>query len=328
MERIKKQDKSFVFVNNENFKSSLTNILTNSESDYLIFLQFKNNIDENFRMLEELKKYFLNRKERQYLTNTVVFSEREYLANDLGVGAVISVRSLANFDINRLKDIYKDFDFQKSTIEDFLKLNAIPFGYKLDLYNSIDPWITSINGVGILTISDKNYDKIMCNYHKIKILYPDITIVMLKGKEDTRSLNLLKMIGSDAHITLGVTSIKKIPYNKRLDALVYNRSPYSEKNIRNFVKEILILNNKQSENNLFNFRDFMGIAPKNFEADLFYDEEEEINKKEEKFFKLKVTQLGKNEKYEQEIKKDSIVLYGYGENSKAKLFHFEKADEF
>ena len=29
----------------------------------------------------------------------------------------------------------------------------------------------------------------------------------------------------------------------------------------------------------------MGIAPKNFEADIFYDEEEEISKKEEKFFK-------------------------------------------
>ena len=28
--------------------------------------------------------------------------------------------------------------------------------------------------------------------------------------------------------------------------------------------------NKNFENALFNFRDFMGIAPKNFEADIFY----------------------------------------------------------
>lgn len=328
MENIKKQDKRLILLNSENFRTTLANILAdNKKNKYLIFLQFKNNIDESLKMLEELKNSFLYKKEQQYLKNTVVLSEREYLANDLGVEGVISVKNLANFDIEKLKELYKNFDFEVGKIEDFLKMNSTFLGYKLDLYNNVDPWITSINGVGILTISEKNYDKIMCNYHKVKRLYPDITIVMLKGKENTDSLNLLKMIGADAHITLGVTSVKRTPYNKRLDALVYNRSPYSEKNIRNFIKEILILNNKQSENNLYNFRDFMGITPKNFEADLFYDEEEEISKKEEKFFKLKVTHLGKNEKYKREIKKDSITLYKYEENSKVKLFHFEKAEE-
>ena len=321
MEKIDKKDKKLILVNRENFKTSITNILRNSNTNYLILLQFKNNLEENLSMLEELKRYFLSKKRYEYLKNTVVFSEREYLANDLGVRGVLTIKSLVNFDIEKLNTLYENFDFKEKTTDDFLQSNSIPFGYKLDLYNCIDPWIMSINGVGILTISDKNYDKIMCNYHKVKRLYPDVTIVVL----NLRPLSLLKMIGADAHITLGITSIKNIPYNKRLDALVYNRSPYSERNIRNFVTEIL--KDRKSENSLFDFRDFMGIAPKNFEADIFYDEEEEINKKEEKFFKLKVTTLGKNEKYKNQIKEESITLYKCEENCKSEMFFFEKADE-
>lgn len=325
MEKINKKDKKLILVNRENFKTSITNILRNSNTNYLILLQFKNNLEENLSMLEELKRYFLSKKRYEYLKNTVVFSEREYLANDLGVRGVLTIKSLVSFDIEKLNTLYENFDFKEKTTDDFLQSNSIPFGYKLDLYNCIDPWIMSINGVGILTISDKNYDKIMCNYHKVKRLYPDVTIVVLKGKDDLRPLSLLKMIGADAHITLGITSIKNIPYNKRLDALVYNRSPYSERNIRNFVTEIL--KDKKSENSLFDFRDFMGIAPKNFEADIFYDEEEEISKKEEKFFKLKVTTLGKNEKYKNQIKEESITLYKCEENCKSEMFFFEKTDE-
>ena len=88
-----------------------------------------------------------------------------------------------------------------------------------------------------------------------------------------------------------------------------------------------ILKDRKNENSLFDFRDFMGIAPKNFEADIFYDEEEEISKKEEKFFKLKVTTLGKNEKYKNQIKEESITLYKCEENCKSEMFFFEKADE-
>lgn len=222
MEKIDKKDKKLILVNRENFKTSITDILRNSETDYLIFLQFKSNTEENLSMLDELKRYFLSKRRYEYLKNTVVFSDREYLANDLGVRGVLTIKNLGDFDIEKLKNLYHNFNFDEKTTDDFLQSNSIPFGYKLDLYNCIDPWIMSINGVGILTISNKNYDKIMCNYHKVKRLYPDVTIVVLKGKDDLRPLSLLKMIGADAHITLGITSIKNIPYNKRLDALVYN----------------------------------------------------------------------------------------------------------
>ena len=47
MEKIDKKDKKLILVNRENFKTSITDILRNSETDYLIFLQFKSNTEEN-----------------------------------------------------------------------------------------------------------------------------------------------------------------------------------------------------------------------------------------------------------------------------------------
>ena len=40
--------------------------------------------------------------------------------------------------------------------------NSAEFSYKIDIYDEHDPWITSINGIGLLFISDTTYDKIMC----------------------------------------------------------------------------------------------------------------------------------------------------------------------
>lgn len=320
-----KKSRKIILIDKENFESSITHILKNSDIEFLIFLVFKNNLEENLSMLEELKGYFLNRKKSDYLNNTVVFSEREYMANDLEVRAVITVEKISAFDIDRFNEIYEKLDISKESTNEFFIKNSIPFRYKIDLYNDVDPWLTSINGVGVLTISEKTYDKIMCNYHKVRNLCPDITIITLKGKDDSKSLGLLKMIGADAHITLGITSVKNIEYTKRLDALIYNRSPYSENNIKKFVREIL--REKKFKNSLYEFRDFLGIAPKNFEADIFYDEEEELNKKEEKFFKLKVTLNNKLKPPKIEVDDNSISLYRTTEKNKSEVYFFEKIEK-
>lgn len=319
------KNRKIILIEEENFEESVTHILKNPDINYLIFLVFKNNIEKNLCLLKELKRYFLNRKVCEYLTNTIVFSEREYLANDLEVRAVVTVKKISEFDINKLNEIYEKLDIAKESTDDFLVKNSIPFCYKIDLYNTVDPWFTSINGVGVLTISERTYDKIMCNYHKVRNLCPDITIVTLRGKDDSKPLQLLKMIGADAHITLGITSIKNIEYTKRLDALIYNRSPYSENNIRKFIREIL--KERTFKNNLCEFRDFLGISPKNFEADIFYDEEEELEKKEEKFFKLKVLLNNKPEPPKIEIKNSSISLCRTIEKNKSEVYLFEKVEK-
>ena len=317
--------KKIILIDKTNFEPSIALILRDSDIDYLIFLVFRNNIEENLELLKELKRYFFNPSKNEYLSNTIILTEREYLANDMGVKAVLTVKNISDFNIDYLNSIYEKCNFSEKTLENFLVENSAEFSYKIDIYDENDPWITSINGVGILFISDTTYDKIMCNYHKVKNLYPDVTIVTFKGKDDSKPLGLLKMIGADAHITLGITSTKHIEYTKRIDALVYNRSPYSEINLKKFVMEIL--RDKNLKNNLFYFRDFLGIPEKNFDADLFYDEDEEINKKEEKYFRLKVTTVNKENNHKTTMEKDCIYLCREKEKNKNEIYHFEKIEK-
>lgn len=319
------KSKKIILVDKINFESSIALILRDSDINYLIFLVFRNNIEENLELLKELKRYFFNPSKYEYLSNTIIFTEREYLANDMGVKAVITVKNIQQFDINSLNLLYEKYDFSEKTLENFLVDNSAEFSYKIDIYDENDPWITSVNGTGLLFISDTTYDKIMCNYHKVKNLYPDITIVTFKGKDDSKPLGLLKMIGADAHITLGITSIKHIEYTKRIDALVYNRSPYFENNLKRFVMEML--REKSFKNNLFFFRDFLGIPEKNFDADLFYDEEEEISKKEEKYFRLKVITANKEDNPKTFIEKDCIYLCREKEKNKNEIYHFERIEK-
>lgn len=319
------KSKKIILIDKTNFESSIAHILRDSDINYLIFLIFQSNIEENLELLRELKRYFFNPSKHEYLHNTIIFTEREYLANDMGVKAVITVKNIQLFDINFLNSLYEKYNFSERTLENFLVEHSAEFSYKIDIYDEDDPWITSVNGIGLLFISDTTYDKIMCNYHKVKNLYPDITIVTFKGKDDSKPLGLLKMIGADAHITLGITSTKNIEYTKRIDALVYNRSPYSETNLKKFVIEML--KEKNFKNNLFFFRDFLGIPEKNFDADLFYDEEEEINKKEEKYFRLKVIAANKEDNSKNSIEKDCIYLCREKEKNKSEIYHFERIEK-
>ena len=317
--------KKIIMIDKINFDSAISLILRESDVDYLIFLVFRSNLESNLELLKEVKKYFFNPSKNEYLANTIILSEREYLANDLGVKAILTVKNINDFNIEPLNSAYEKFDFSEKSLENFLVENSREFSYKIDMYNENDPWITSINGTGLLFISDTTYDKIMCNYHKVKNIYPDITIVTLKGKDDSKPLGLLKMIGADAHITLGITNTKHAEYNKRIDALIYNRSPYSENNLKKFVIEIL--KEKSFKNNLFYFRDFLGIPEKNFEADLFYDEEEELNKKKPKYFKLKIITAAKEDNYKNEVKRDCMYLCREKEKNKNEVFYFEKIEK-
>ncbi len=319
------KSKKIILVDKTNFDSSIALILRDSDINYLIFLVFRNNIEENLELLKEVKRYFFNPSKCEYLANTIIFTEREYLANDMGVKAVITVKDISHFDIDSLNSLYEKYNFTEKTLENFLVENSTEFSYKIDIYDECDPWITSVNGTGLLFISDTTYDKIMCNYHKVKNLYPDITIITFKGKDDSKPLGLLKMIGADAHITLGITSTKHIEYTKRIDALVYNRSPYSENNLKRFVMEVL--REKSFKDSLFFFRDFIGIPEKNFDADLFYDEEEEINKKEEKYFRLKVIAANKEDNPKTFIEKDCIYLCREKEKNKNEIYHFERIEK-
>jgi hypothetical protein len=211
----------------------------------------------------------------------------KYLANDFGVRAVINIDKINSEVIVKFINEFNKFERFYDNVEEFLLDYGKKNKFFIDIYNNRDPWIMSVNNTGILFINGKTYDTIMENYHKKKNLYPDIIVITFNGTDDDQKCaSLLKKIGSDAHMTFGMTSKKSIPYNKRLDGMVYNKSPFKEEYMRKFLVETL--ESRDFTNNFVRLREFLGIEEKNFAADLFWDEEKEIEKKPIKYLKLKV----------------------------------------
>lgn len=54
------KSKKIILIDKTNFESSIALILREPDINYLIFLVFKNNIEENLELLKELKRYFFN----------------------------------------------------------------------------------------------------------------------------------------------------------------------------------------------------------------------------------------------------------------------------
>lgn len=128
------KSKKIILIDKTNFESSIALILREPDINYLIFLVFKNNIEENLELLKELKRYFFNPAKSEYLSNTIIFTEREYLANDMGVKAIITVKDISNFDVNSLNLLYEKYNFSEKNLDNFLIENSAEFSYKIDIY--------------------------------------------------------------------------------------------------------------------------------------------------------------------------------------------------
>ena len=273
-------------IDKNNYKSLIDYINVGNKVEWYLLLAFNHeHLEENLIIIRELKSALFNRDRIEYIKSLVVLSNYNYLANDFGVGGIITVKKVTQ---ETIKDFIHSFNvlnplFPK--LEDFLTDYCKKNKYQIDIYNNRGPWIMSMNNIGILFINEKTSNVIWDNYHKRKNLTPDIIVVSFNGdKYDEVHSKLLKMIGSDGLITFGITGKKSISYHKKLDALVYNKSPFKEDYMRKFLIEML--QSKYFENNFENFRDFLEIEPKNFEADLEWDEDSIV--KPEKYLKLKL----------------------------------------
>lgn len=295
--------KKIALLTYENFNEEIQNILLDSETEYLIFLYFTSNANKNLNLLEKTKKYFFNPSKDEYMKNVLILSKKEFLANDLLVRGIITPNNLENFDYFNFINLYEQNN--DLNIDKFLIDNRDTFNYKLDLYDKKSPWLYYQNKTGILIIDENTHDKILKNYHKVRFFIPEIVLVTLGGTGDEKLIKLLKLIGADAHITLGFINKLAIPYTKRTDAYVYiEKENYAEIG-RNFINKILF--NQSYPNNLIELRNFLKIPEKNFEADMTYDEEREINKKEIKYYSL-VLESGRSLKNEVTINEDTLIF--------------------
>lgn len=279
-----KKLKKIALLTYENFENEIQNVLLNSNVEYLVMLYFTSNMAKNTILLENTKKYFFNSLKDIYMKNVVIISQKEYLANDICVKGIVVPKDMLSFDYFKFTLVYENTDY--NSIDDFLKENASRFNYKLDMYNENSSWIYFQNKTGILIINKDTKNEILKNYHKVKFFIPEIILAVLGEGYDEEIIKLLKLIGADAHITIGFINKMAIPYTKRTDSYFFIEDNNFEQLGREFINEFLNL--KSYPNGIVELKNFLNIPDKNFEADMNYDEEREINKKEIKYYSLKI----------------------------------------
>ena len=281
----KEKMKKIVLLTYDNFREEIHSILLDTEIDYLIFLYFTSNMKENISLLENTKKYFFNTLKNEFMENVIIISQREYLANDMLVKAVIMPNDINNFNYFKFTLLYENTKID--SLNDFLIKNKAEFNYKLDLYETVSPWIYHKYKTNILLINKDTKKQILENYHKVKFIVPDIILIILYGESDEEIIKLLKLIGADAHITIGFINKMVVPYTKRTDAFIYVEGESFDKIGKTFIDEFIKFN--VETNGVIKLRNFLKIPEKNFEVDMSYDEEREINKKEIKYYNLKIS---------------------------------------
>ncbi|MGF6906514.1 hypothetical protein [Fusobacterium sp. PH5-44] len=275
-----------VQLNRNNYKSLIEYINAGYKLEWNLLLAFKHeNLEENLTIIRELNLALFKKHRIEFLKDLIVICDFEYLANDFGVRGILVVDKVDDNIVKHFITSFNQLNKFYPKIEDFLVYYGKKNKHVVDIYNNRGPWLMSVGNMGILFINERTYNVILDNYHKRKNLTPDIIVVSFNGDEyDVLFSKLLKMIGSDGLIIFGITSKKSIPYHKKLDGLIYSKSPFKEDYMRKFLIEML--QSKDFDDNFVSFRDFLGIKPKNFDVDIWWDEDEEI--KEEKYMRLKL----------------------------------------
>ena len=278
-----KKLKKVILLTSENVNVNIPKILLGTNIDYLVILFFGKDTNENIKLLKTTQKYFKN-KDNTYLKDVIIISQREYLANDLMVEAVITPADIQRFRYFDFVTRYENCHYE--SVEDFIESCAELLNYKYDIYNNKNPWVYHQNGTNVLVITKDSCQKILDNYHKIKCTIPEIIISVFEKRDNTDLLKLLKLIGSDAELNVTFINDLTVPYTKRSDVYIYIESE-DFKNIGiDFINDVLFYT--EHPEGLKTLKNYMGIPDKVFEPDIFCDDEEELERKEEKYYRLEV----------------------------------------
>lgn len=298
-----KKQKKVILLTNENVNMNLPKILLGTNIDYLVVLYFGKDSHENLKLLETIQKFLKNRDKNSYLKDVVIISQREYLANDLMVEAVITPADIQKFRYFEFVNRYENCEYK--SVGDFLISCAELLEYRYDIYNHKNPWVYHQNDTDVLIITEDSLEKIIDNYHKIKCTNPEIIISVFEKKENPKLIKLLKLIGSDAKLNVTFVNDTSISYTKRSDVYIY----IEDKDFKNmgidFINDVLFYTDYP--HGLETLKEYMGIPEKNFEADIFYDEDKELEKKEEKYYQLQVYP-GNSLKREFSFEKEDLVF--------------------
>lgn len=305
--------KKMILILEQNYDKTVGEVLRNPEVEYLALTVFyRTKIEDGLDFLKKLRRIFS-------IQTIFVISDIEYLANDLEVGAVLELKKFYDFNLENFIEVFETSIPHYPDVYRFLASVSDLYHFSFNIYEEENPWFFLFQNHGILVINDRNYNKILQNYHKIKAHTSDLAFINLNEEGTERNLKLLKMLGSDAHIAFGLTNNLKSQFSQWIDLILHQRSPYYEKNIQHFILHFLSL--KPWNTSLENFRNFVEIEEKSFEADL-WEEEEDILKPAKRFF------LRVEEKNLLEIKTLQTNILLYTPKNKKEVYCLEKDLDF
>lgn len=263
-----------ILILEDNYDEVVNQVLRDTEVEYLALTVFyRTPISQAMDFLKKLKRIF--KKEA-----IVLLSDIEYLANDLDLDYVLHLKDFRNFNLENFMQVYANSIPHTKDLREFLSSVADFFDFDLDISDLENPWYFLYQNHGVLVINDKNYMNILQNYHKIKAHTTDLAFINLNEEGVEQNLKLLKMLGSDAQLTFGLTNHLKSKFSQWIDLIIHQRSPYYEKNIQEFI--FSFFSNGTWETSLKKLQDFFEVEEKSFEADLY--EEEIVIKTPKRYF--------------------------------------------
>ncbi len=304
---MKIKNKKMILIDENTFNEVIEKFLKNPNK-YIAIVKIR---DSSFEVDYSLIKYLKEKLNKEILENVIAITNKEYMANDLDIEAVLYTKNLKKFDVEHFIEAFTKFKMYFLNLKDFLEDTSSAFTYSLDYYNYTNPWFFSINNYGVLLINDFNYHKILNNYHKITARTSDIILIALENKEaDIRNKKLLRILCADSLMTFGVTNKNSVKFYNYLDLILYSKGKDYFENSLNYVKSFI------KRNKFEDMRDFFDIEEKSFEVDLFF--ENEAIKKPKKYEML----VADKKSYS---KKDYVVSNAFKENkSKSEYFIIKK----
>lgn len=300
---MKIKNKKLIIIDKDNFNEVIGEFLKNS-SKYIAIVKI---MSSTFEVDYSLIKYLKKELNKEILDNVIAIADKEYLANDLDIEAVLYIKNFKKFKIENLQERFLKYKSHFLDLKEFLEDTSTAFTYLLDYHNYINPWFFSINNYGVLLIDNFNYDKILNNYHKITARTSDIILIALENKEeDERNKRLLRILCADSLITFGVTNKNSVKFYSYLDLILYsNKKEFFEVSL-NYVKSFL------KKNKFIEMRDFFEIEEKTFDVDMFFENEAIKTPKKYKIL------LSEKKSYS---KKNFSILNAY-QDKKSKKKHF------
>ncbi|MBS9775802.1 MAG: hypothetical protein KGV57_01795 [Fusobacterium sp.] len=304
---MKIKNKKMILIDESTFNEVIDKFLKNPNK-YIAIIRIR---DNSFDIDYSLIKYLKEKLNKEILGNVIAITDKEYMANDLDIEAVLYTKNLKKFDIEHFVEAFTKFRSYFLNLKNFLEDTSSAFTYTLDYYNYTNPWFFSINNYGVLLINDFNYHKILNNYHKITARTSDIILIALENKEeDVRNKKLLRILCADSLITFGVTNKNSVKFYNYLDLILYSKGKDYFENSLNYVKSFI------KKNKFTEMRDFFDIEEKSFEVDLFF--ENEAIKKPKKYEMI----LSEKKSYS---KKNYVISNAFKENkSKSEYFIIKK----